>query len=52
MKSPHASEMDTQFNLLKGMLVEFGLTPAARSRMRVEIDAKSQGGIVAVIHAA
>ena len=43
MKSAWASEMDTQHDKLKAMLLEFALTPAARSRCRIDIEKKSSG---------
>ena len=52
MKSPWACEQDKQHDLLKGMLTEFCLTPAARARARVDISEKPSGGITSYLNVA
>ena len=53
MKSPWASEMDTQFATLKGLLIQFGMTPCARANMRVDVKNKEgKKGIGKFINAA
>lgn len=37
MKSPFANEADKQQSILKGILIELGLTPAARARMGLQL---------------
>lgn len=49
MKSPWASEADQQHQIVKGMLIEFGLSPAARSRMRINIEEKPKDKTAALL---
>ncbi len=49
MKSAYASEMDSQFDKMRILLVEFGMTPSARSRLRVSIDDKPKTGMARLI---
>ena len=49
MKSAYASEMDSQFDKMRILLMEFGMTPSARSRLRVNIDDKPKSGMARLI---